>query len=65
MSDVHPNEELVQIAERRLADAEQAYRIDPSEANQRRIMKAWSVVRRARETQEEGHAEKPGAVPDA
>lgn len=41
-------EELIQVAERQLADAEAAYRLDPSEANQRKIMKAWSVVRRAR-----------------
>jgi hypothetical protein len=41
-------DDLVQIAERALFDAEQAYRLDPSEANQRRVMKAWSAVRRAR-----------------
>jgi hypothetical protein len=60
---VEGNEELIQIAERQLADAEEAYRIDPSDANQRRIMKAWSVVRQARQAQEQGHAEKPGQVP--
>jgi hypothetical protein len=42
-------DELVQIAERQLAAAEETYRLDPSDANQRRIMKAWSVVRRARD----------------
>jgi hypothetical protein len=42
-------DELVQIAERQLADAEETYRLDPSDANQRRIMKAWSVVRRTRD----------------
>lgn len=45
---VDPNEELIQLTERQLANAEEAYRLDPSEANQRRIMKAWSAVRRAR-----------------
>src|SRR5579884_2309084 len=42
-------EDLVQIAERALADAEEAYRLDPSETNQRRAMKAWASVRAARE----------------
>jgi hypothetical protein len=41
-------EELIQLAERQLADAESAYRLDPSEANQRKIMRAWSAVRKAR-----------------
>jgi hypothetical protein len=41
-------DELIQIAERQLADAEKAYRLDRSDANQRGVMKAWSVVRRAR-----------------
>lgn len=50
-------DELIQIAERQLADAEEAYRLDPSEANQRRIMKAWSAVRRAREASAERAAE--------
>jgi hypothetical protein len=40
---------LVQIAERALADAEEAYRFDPSDANQRSVWKAWSFVRNARE----------------
>jgi hypothetical protein len=44
---------LIQITERQLADAEEAYRLDPSDANQRRIMKAWSAVRRAREAQQD------------
>ena len=39
---------LIQIAERQLADAEEAYRADPSDANQRRIWKAWTAVRKAR-----------------
>lgn len=55
-------EELIQIAERQLADAEEAYRLDPSDANQRRIMKAWSVVRRARDAREGTHVQKPPAV---
>jgi len=42
------DEELIQLAERQLATAEEAYRLDPSEANQRRIMRAWAAVRRAR-----------------
>jgi len=41
--------ELIQLAERQLAAAEEAaYRVDPSDANQRRIMRAWTAVRRAR-----------------
>jgi hypothetical protein len=40
---------VVQVAERALADAEEAYRLDPSDANQRRVMSAWSFVQRARE----------------
>jgi hypothetical protein len=41
-------DELIQIAERQLADAEEAYRRDPTEANQRRIMSRWQAVREAR-----------------
>lgn len=41
-------DDLVQAAERALYEAEQAYRADPSEANQRRVMAAWSHVREAR-----------------
>ena len=44
------DDELVQIAERQFADAEEAYRHDPSDGNRRRIMKAWSAVRSARDT---------------
>jgi hypothetical protein len=50
--DVGPDDELIQIAERQLADAEAAYRVDPSEANQRRIMRSWTAVREARDTSE-------------
>lgn len=42
-------DEFVQLSERLLYDAERAYRQDPSEANQRRVMKAWAAVRKARE----------------
>jgi hypothetical protein len=42
--------DLVQVAERALADAEEAYRLDPSDANQRRVMSAWSFVGRARQS---------------
>ncbi|HTX11290.1 MAG TPA: hypothetical protein VME22_21900 [Solirubrobacteraceae bacterium] len=59
-------DELVQIAERMLFDAEEAYRLDPSSANQRRVMKAWTAVRRARERQRDDPvdaAEAP-AAPD-
>jgi hypothetical protein len=59
-------DELVQIAERALADAEAAYRLDPSDANQRKIMRAWSLVQsareRARETTRAG--EPPGRADD-
>jgi hypothetical protein len=43
--------ELIQLTERALADAEQALRVDPTEANRRRVRKAWEAVRRAREDQ--------------
>ncbi len=52
-------DELVQIAERALADAEELLRLAPTEANQRRAMSAWSFVRRAREA-----AERKGAKPN-
>ena len=42
--------DLVQVAERALADAEEAYRLDPSDANQRRVIGAWSFVGRARQS---------------
>jgi hypothetical protein len=45
---VHSDHEVIQIAERQLAEAEEAYRRDPSDANQRRIMKCWDAVRSAR-----------------
>jgi hypothetical protein len=45
---VERDEDLIQMAERQLADAEEAYRVDPSDANRRRVIKAWSAVRRAR-----------------
>jgi hypothetical protein len=48
---------LIQIAERQLADAEEAYRADPSDANQRRIWKAWSAVRQARGEQHHQNAQ--------
>lgn len=59
MTEVDARNELIQVAERQLADAEEAYRVDPSEANQRRIMKAWSAVRRAREEREPGDGQTP------
>jgi hypothetical protein len=49
------DEDLVQVAERALADAEEAYRVDPSDANQRRVMSAWSFVQRARLNAETEH----------
>jgi hypothetical protein len=51
--DAVADDDLVQVAERALADAEQAYRLDPSDANQRRVMSAWSFVRNARERVEQ------------
>jgi hypothetical protein len=45
---VEPDHELIQIAERQLAEAEEAYRRDPSPKNQRRIVKRWDAVREAR-----------------
>ena len=57
-----PHDELIQIAERQLADAEEAYRSDPSDANQRRIMQAWSAVRRIREAAERSDVEEPPTV---
>jgi hypothetical protein len=47
--DAVPDDDLAQIAERALADAEDVYRPDPSDANQRRVTNAWSFVRRARQ----------------
>jgi hypothetical protein len=41
------DQELVQLTERALADAEEELRRDPTEAN--RAWKAWSSVRSARE----------------
>jgi hypothetical protein len=57
------DEDLVQIAERALADAEEAYRLDPSDANQRRVMSAWSFVHRARRDAET-EPRPPEALPD-
>jgi len=39
---------LIQAAERALFEAEQSYRADPSEINQRRVQRAWTEVREAR-----------------
>jgi hypothetical protein len=63
MAQVEHDEEMIQITERQLADAEEAYRLDPSDANQRRIMKAWSAVRAAR-SQQRRQAQHPPAVSD-
>jgi hypothetical protein len=52
-------DELIQIAERQLAEAEQAYRSDPSPANQRRIVKRWVAVREARGEQTAGEDDLP------
>ena len=41
-------DDLVQVAERELCAAEQAYRADPSDLNRRRITKAWLDVQDAR-----------------
>jgi hypothetical protein len=49
MLEMNDDAELVQVAERALADAEEALRRDPTEANQRRVMSAWSFVRKSRE----------------
>jgi uncharacterized protein YjlB len=43
------DESLIQVAERALADAEEAFRRDPSPENQRSIERAWSFVGRTRE----------------
>jgi hypothetical protein len=63
MTHMDAHEELIQLTERQLADAEAAYRLDPSDANQRRIMNAWSAVRRARSAQEGRSDEPPPAAP--
>ena len=65
MVEVDPNLELIQATERQLADAEEAYRLEPSGANQRRIMKAWSAVRRARGEPDDGRGVLPFLRPDA
>ena len=41
-------DELVQAAERKLFEAEQAYRAAPSDAGQRRMMRAWTELRETR-----------------
>jgi len=41
-------DELIQMAERALFEAEQAYRTDPSEVNRRRVQRAWTEAREAR-----------------
>ena len=64
MTPVDADEELIQVAERQLADAEEAYRLDPSDANQRRIMRAWAAVRRAREAGDRVRGEIPQAASD-
>ncbi|HEX3689577.1 MAG TPA: hypothetical protein VHV28_07770 [Solirubrobacteraceae bacterium] len=61
---MEPDEELIQITERQLADAEEAYRREPSDANQRRIMKAWSAVREARGTGDDIKLPFRGSSPD-
>jgi hypothetical protein len=57
-------DELVQVAERALFDAEEAYRLDPSDANQRRLMQAWSFVRRARDQRAGDTAAEPSPAAD-
>jgi hypothetical protein len=52
--------DLVQIAERALADAEAALRVDPSEANRRKVMEAWAFVQRAREQARAASADRRG-----
>jgi hypothetical protein len=56
-------DELVQVAERALADAEELLRAAPTEANQRRVMSAWSFVRRAREAADRKHDTSSGEPP--
>lgn len=65
MAEVDPNHELIQVAERQLANAEEAYRLEPSDANRRRIMKAWSAVRRVRGEPDDGRGLLPPFRPDA
>jgi len=64
MTHVNADEELIQLMERQLAEVEAAYRLDPSDANQRRIMNAWSAVRRARDGRERRRDEPPLAAPN-
>ena len=65
MVEVDPDHELIQVTERQLADAEEAYRLEPSDANQRRIMEAWSAVRRARGEPDDGRGLVPPFRTDA
>jgi hypothetical protein len=51
MQGVDDADELVQIVERALADAEELFRQAPTEANQRRVMS----VRKAREAAQRDH----------
>ena len=48
LTGVVERDDLVQVAERALLEAERAYSADPSDANQRRVTRAWSEVREAR-----------------
>lgn len=57
MAGVEDQDALIQIAERQLADAEEAFRRDPSDENERRIWRAWSFVRSVRQ-----HGQSPGSV---
>ena len=56
---VDRDDELLQIAERQLAEAEKAYRSEPSPANQRRIVKRWEAVREARGERTAGEDDLP------
>jgi hypothetical protein len=47
---VGDDQALIQVAERVLADAEEAFRLEPTPENQRRIQRAWSAVRDARQS---------------
>jgi hypothetical protein len=65
MVEMDTNDEVIQVAERQLADAEEAYRLEPSDANRRRIMKAWSAVRRVRGEPDDGRGLVPPFRTDA
>jgi len=60
---VSEDRSLIQLAERALADAEEALRRDPSADNERKVWRAWQFVRRAREEEPPVQPERSHELP--